>query len=179
MLRPLWNVLPALDRSVRIFSTSPDRDARFSEEASAAEQTVASSLRRRVREGLPRQREAVVLVVDDDPDHRAMMREALEDEGYSVETAEHGADGLARLRAGSRPDLIVLDLRMPVLDGWGFMAELKRDPDLAPIPIVVTTQAGDRVLASAPVSAAYLAKPFEAHRLIETVRACLARRRRS
>jgi CheY-like chemotaxis protein len=149
------------------------------EEASAASQAFVPSSRRHPRESFPKLREAVVLVVDDEPDHRDTMREALEDEGYYVETAEHGAAGLARLRGGLAPDLIVLDLRRPVMDGWAFMAELKRDPRFASIPIVVTTQAGDRVLTSAPVAAGYLAKPFEAHRLIETVRTCLTRRRRS
>ncbi len=51
--------------------------------------------------------------------------------------------------------------------------------ELATIPVVVITQAGDHVLASAPVSAGYLAKPFEAHRLIESIQVCLARRRRT
>jgi CheY-like chemotaxis protein len=132
---------------------------------------------RYVRSGPPSSQDALVLVVDDESDHRVMMREALEDEGYAVETAGHGADAMTKLRAGLEPDLILLDLRMPVMDGWGFMTEMKRDPRLCSIPVVVTTQAGDHVLTTAPVSAGYLAKPFEAHRLIETVRACLSRRR--
>jgi CheY-like chemotaxis protein len=131
---------------------------------------------RYARRGPPEPGEALVLVIDDELDHRTVMGEALEDEGYQVETAEHGAAGIAKLRAGLSADIIVLDLRMPVMDGWGFMTELKSDPRFSSIPVVVTTQAGDHVLTAAPVSAGYLAKPFEAHRLIETIRACLSRR---
>jgi CheY-like chemotaxis protein len=156
-----------------------DRTCLPGEEGRATSHASGPSSQRHSRESVPRPSDAFVLVIDDEPDHREIMREALEDEGYRVETAEHGADALARLHASSRPDLIVLDLRMPVMDGWAFMAELKRHPTLASIPVVVTTQAGDRVLSSAPVSAGYLAKPFEAHRLIEIVRTCLSRRRRS
>jgi CheY-like chemotaxis protein len=156
-----WTGFPEEEARIASRSFTPRRSGRF------------------VRDAPPDWREALVLVVDDEPDHRTMMREALEDEGYRAETAVHGAEGLARIRAGFRPDIIILDLRMPVMDGWAFMTELKRDPELASIPVVVTTQAGDRVLTSAPVSAGYLAKPFEAHRLIETIQVCLSRRRRT
>jgi two-component system chemotaxis response regulator CheY len=145
----------------------------------SASRDLPPSSERQLHGGSREPKVALVMVIDDEPDHRSMMREVLEEEGYSVETAEHGADGLGQLRAGLRPDVIVLDLRMPVMDGWTFLKELKREASFGSIPIVVTTQAGERVLASAPVSAGYLAKPFEAHRLIETVQACLERRRRT
>src|SRR4051812_1371969 len=102
---------------------------------------------------------AKLLVVEDDPDHRAAICEVLEDEGYGIEAANDGGAALERLRAGLAPALIVLDLKMPVMDGWTFMAELKKEPELTSIPVVVITGAGERVLTSAPVSAGYLQKP--------------------
>jgi two-component system chemotaxis response regulator CheY len=119
----------------------------------------------------------MVLVVDDDPDHRLLVREVLEAEGYQVETANHGREALDRLHAGLVPNVIVLDLIMPVMDGWAFVSALKRDPAVASIPVVVTTQAGNRTLASAPVSAAYLNQPFDVTKLLQTVEVCLQRRR--
>jgi CheY-like chemotaxis protein len=110
-----------------------------------------------------------LLVVEDDQDHRDLVREVLEEQGYRVETAVHGRDALGRLLAGTRPDLILLDLRMPEMDGWAFMAEVKARAELAKIPVIVTSQAGERVLNSAPVSAGYLAKPIDRSRLLQTV----------
>lgn len=118
-----------------------------------------------------------LLIVDDDRDHRETVREVLEEEGYLIETAIHGRDALARLLDGTRPDLILLDLRMPEMDGWAFMAAMKAREDLAQIPVVVTTQGGERVLNSAPVSAGYLAKPLDRERLLQTI-ACLLTRKR-
>ncbi|MFT3765880.1 MAG: response regulator [Minicystis sp.] len=118
-----------------------------------------------------------LLVVEDDPDHREIVREVLEEEGYRVETAAHGRDALSRLLAGLRPDLILLDMKMPVMDGWAFMAELKARAELAEIPVVVTSQEGDRVLNTAPVSAGYIDKPINRSRLLETI-ACLLWRKR-
>lgn len=117
-----------------------------------------------------------LLIVDDDRDHRETVRDVLEEEGYVVETAVHGRDALSRLLDGTRPDLILLDLRMPEMDGWAFMAEMKARADLAQIPVVVTTQAGERVLNSAPVSAGYLAKPLDRARLLQTIACLLARK---
>ena len=111
----------------------------------------------------------MVLVVEDDEDHRSTMASTLANEGYHVETAIHGADALAQLHAGARPDVILLDLLMPEVDGWAFMAVQKREPALASIPVVVFTGGGDRVLSSAPVAAGYLAKPIGRRRLLDTI----------
>lgn len=117
-----------------------------------------------------------LLVVEDDPDHRDIVREVLEEEGYQVEVAAHGRDALDRLLTGQAPDLILLDLHMPVMNGWTFMSELRAHPHLATIPVVVTTQGGARALNAAPVSAGYLTKPLERSRLLETIECCLLRR---
>ena len=120
--------------------------------------------------------ERALLVVEDDPDHRDAVREALEEEGYRVQTAAHGGDALQLLIEGLRPGVVLLDLRMPVMDGWTFMAELKARPELARIPVIVTSQAGERVLNTAPVAAGYLRKPLDRTRLLQTVARCLSRR---
>jgi CheY-like chemotaxis protein len=79
-----------------------------------------------------------ILVVDDDLAIREMLREALEDAGYRVSDAEHGAQALAFLKkAETLPHVILLDLMMPVMTGWEFHLEQKADPRLASIPVIV------------------------------------------
>ena len=118
---------------------------------------------------------SVLLVVEDDPDHRNIIREILEDEGYQIATASHGGEALHYLLHGPRPDLILLDLVMPEMDGWAFVSELRKSPTLADILVVVITQGGNRVLSSAPVSAGYLSKPLDRRKLLETIENCLWR----
>ena len=79
-----------------------------------------------------------VLVVEDDPATRHMLRRGLEKEGWTVEEAENGLIGLERV-AENRPMLIILDLMMPEMDGFTFVAELRKRPDWQTIPIVVVT----------------------------------------
>ena len=108
-----------------------------------------------------------ILVVDDEPGIRTTVSAMLEIEGYEVDQAANGADALARL-AHVMPDLIVLDMRMPVLDGWGFAAELRRRGH--EVPIVVMTAARDAGRWAAEVSAAAtLSKPFRYDDLIGAV----------
>jgi CheY-like chemotaxis protein len=120
---------------------------------------------------LPRE----ILVIEDDPCHGDVVRETLEEEGYRVQLAVHGRDALARLAAGPLPDVILLDLLMPVMDGWAFMANLKARAELSTIPVVATTAAGLDVLFSAPVCAGYLTKPLQRSQLLETIARCLSR----
>ena len=87
--------------------------------------------------------QAVVLIVDDDEDIRDALKDLLEDEGYRVLTADNGRDALETLAGGAAPRVILLDLMMPVMDGWQFRIEQKKDPLLAAIPVVVITAAGD------------------------------------
>ncbi len=119
---------------------------------------------------------ASVLVVEDDADDLRALREILERERYHVEGAANGSIALGRLLSGPPPDLVLVDLFMPVMDGWRFIAEMKARPDLAVIPVVVVSGGGERTLSSAPVSAGYLQKPIHPARLVETLSACLARR---
>ena len=76
-----------------------------------------------------------ILVVDDDPDTRNLLQLVLELEGYAVDTAANGLDALQRARQ-VRPDVIVLDLMMPLMDGCGFRVAQLKDPRLAAVPVV-------------------------------------------
>jgi CheY-like chemotaxis protein len=111
-----------------------------------------------------------VLLVEDDTDIREAVGEVLSDHGYQVVTAGHGAAALEQLRDGSRPDVILLDLMMPVMDGATFRAQQKADPALAAIPVVVMT-----ALASAKDApewgdvAAFLTKPIKLDALLAAV----------
>ncbi len=107
-----------------------------------------------------------VLHVDDDPDIRDAVRSILEEEGYHVESAENGAEGLRLLRVMDRPCIILLDLMMPVLDGWGFLTELHRSPAVAEIPVAITTAYDAHAMA---LQLTVLRKPFVLEALLSTV----------
>jgi len=111
-----------------------------------------------------------VLVVDDDWDIRMAIAETLESEGYTVDTAIHGAQALERLR-DHRADLIVLDLMMPVMDGATFIAAKNRDSRVADIPIIVVTAAGR---ADVEGVAAVMRKPFLLDDFLDVVSRCVA-----
>ncbi len=101
------------------------------------------------------------LIVDDDEDLRELLGLALSEEGFSVETACDGLDALERLRA-RRCDVLLVDLRMPRMNGLELMDALKREPSLAGIPVVVIT--GDTVQGQEALAAgasALLRKPFD------------------
>lgn len=112
----------------------------------------------------------LVLIVDDDPAIQQAIKDALEDEGHSVAIAPHGADALGQLRSGIRPDLIVLDHMMPVMDGPTFAAEIQKDPALSHLPIVLLTadaRADDK--ATAMGLSAFLRKPLRLDVLLDLV----------
>jgi CheY-like chemotaxis protein len=120
---------------------------------------------------------ARILLVEDDPALRSALAEVLRERGYHVTCAADGRDALAQLD-GEAPSVILLDLAMPVMDGWTFRAVQRRDPRYAAIPTVVLSAslsaADPRSLATLEPDAA-LSKPFEIERLIETVqRLCAA-----
>ncbi len=112
----------------------------------------------------------LVLIVDDDDDIRSVIADILKGEGYSVSGAANGLEALASVRA-TKPDLILLDLMMPVMNGWQFREEQEKDPALAAIPVVVLSAQGPRQ--SARIKAeAYIPKPFEFETLVSTVERC-------
>lgn len=112
----------------------------------------------------------LILVVEDESEIREEVAEILEDEGYQVQTAAHGAEALERLRGSARPRLILLDLMMPVMDGPEFRAAQLADPLLAEIPVVIATGAGNvHQRANDLKAAGYLAKPFGTRELLKMV----------
>jgi CheY-like chemotaxis protein len=81
-----------------------------------------------------------ILIVDDDLDIREILAETLGDRGFSVMTAANGLEALRVLRrTAAAPSAILLDLMMPVMDGYGFMEQLEHDPELADIPVAIIT----------------------------------------
>ena len=82
-----------------------------------------------------------VLVVDDDRGVRELLIRSLSFEGFEVMEAANGQDALTQLRTGRRPGVIVLDLRMPVMDGWAFRVAQRADPRIARIPVVILSGA--------------------------------------
>jgi CheY-like chemotaxis protein len=108
-----------------------------------------------------------VLLVEDDELLRGAVKMVLEWEGYRVDCAGDGRQALARLRAGYRPSLILLDVMLPGLDGWEFRHQQRRDPDLAKIPVVVVSVLD---AAECPEAAAHVRKPFAVQELLEAVR---------
>lgn len=114
---------------------------------------------------------ARILLVDDDADLRRSLAELLEEEGYEVSCANNGEEALHAL-AGAPPHAILLDLTMPVMDGWAFREVQRSDPRLARIPTVVISAAYSDARAVAGLGAdAFLAKPFELSRLTATLQA--------
>jgi CheY-like chemotaxis protein len=107
-----------------------------------------------------------VLTVDDDPDLLEVTSFVIEQEGMAVETARNGEEALAFLRTGRRPSLVLLDLMMPVMNGWEFLNEIAKDPLLRQIPIVVLTAAKHVQVTGAME---VLAKPMDLAVLIRVV----------
>lgn len=107
-----------------------------------------------------------ILVVEDDVVTRMAMKAALEDHGFAVAEAAHGLEALERLRGGARPDLILLDLRMPIMDGVEFLQEQSKDPALASIPVIIVSACSPGQAQAFALSAAgYLQKPLDVEEL--------------
>jgi CheY-like chemotaxis protein len=108
-----------------------------------------------------------ILVVDDDPDIRESLREVLEDEGYAVTCVGNGREALDHLQKAPRPCVILLDLMMPVMDGWQFRHEQKKIPSIADVPLIVITATGKRpVLIDAEE---LVMKPLDLNRLFAAI----------
>ncbi len=109
-----------------------------------------------------------VLVVDDDASIRQFLQMVLADRGYDVVTAEHGQQALEAIQH-SPPDLVLLDMRMPVMDGWAFAAAY-RERHEPRAPVVVLTAARDAAQYAGEVqAAAFLAKPFDLKSLLRLI----------
>jgi len=110
----------------------------------------------------------LVLVIDDNAYARDLTRRVLEDEGFDVIEASSGQTGLALARE-QRPDAITLDVLMPGMDGWAVLAELKTDPVLAGVPVVMLTMLDDRHLGLALGASDFLTKPIDRERLRQII----------
>lgn len=113
-----------------------------------------------------------ILVVEDDFDIRDTLAQILEAEGYVVRGAANGHEALELLRRdrGDLPALILLDLMMPVMNGWQFRAEQLQDPELATIPVVViSADASVHQKAASIDAASFLKKPVQLETLLDTV----------
>ena len=114
-----------------------------------------------------------ILVIDDDPDILEALSEILESEGFGIHQARNGLEALELLEP-LHPDLILLDLMMPVMDGWEFAERIRGRPDWAQIPVIVLSadrNVGDKARKLGAVG--YLAKPFELSELLSLVQTSL------
>jgi CheY-like chemotaxis protein len=116
-------------------------------------------------------RPARILVVEDDIAIRQTLAELLADEGFEVACASNGAEALDHLSCSAAPSLILLDLAMPVMDGWKFRSAQREDPRLARIPTVVVSasHSADRRCVEELAPDAFLAKPFDLDSLMSTI----------
>ncbi|HKD40021.1 MAG TPA: response regulator [Myxococcaceae bacterium] len=117
-------------------------------------------------------RRCKILVVEDDDDIRDSLKELLEEEGYRVDTAANGQQALVKLQEQELPQLILLDLMMPVMDGWQFQKELRAVPSLARLPVIVISASK---FSREPLNAAaFIPKPLDAGVLLETIESFLS-----
>jgi CheY-like chemotaxis protein len=108
-----------------------------------------------------------ILLVEDDRDIREILAASLEDEGFEVMTASNGLEALRVLRTRpTPPDVILLDLMMPVLDGYGFLAERRKDPALASIPVAIVTASQGVDRRQVDTDTAIISKPIDLQRLV-------------
>lgn len=118
---------------------------------------------------------AKILAVDDEPDVLLIVKTGLEMEGYNVVTASDGEQALASARE-EKPDLILLDVMMPKLDGFEVLAKLKEDEATATIPVIMLTGLSDRTKIQKALNSGiqcYVVKPFDFDDLMTKVRAAL------
>ena len=116
-----------------------------------------------------------ILVVEDQEHNRRILRDLLTSVGYELIEAVTGSEGV-RLARSHRPDLILMDIQLPELDGHEATRQIKADPDLRAIPIIVVTSyalSGDETKALAAGADAYVTKPFSPRQLLAKVRELL------
>ncbi len=118
------------------------------------------------------------LVVDDAPDIRLLAELVLSMAGFNVTTASSGKDALCQLAVGDLPDIVVLDVQMPEVDGWETLSRVRGDPRTADLPVVLCTVKGlpeDTLKGWSLGCDGYLAKPFDIGLLVGEVQAVLRR----
>ena len=133
-----------------------------------AERRVPSAAPGVIGAGMPAGQTGTVLVIDDEQVVHALLERELAARGYRVVHAGGGREGL-RLARAVRPDAITLDVIMPEFDGWAVLRELKADPELRAIPVVLVTILGDREMGYALGAADYLIKPIDTEALLRVL----------
>ncbi len=116
-----------------------------------------------------------ILIVEDDPDLSEVLRRVLQRCGYTVQLARNGREALVALRQNLAPDVVLLDLMMPQMNGWEFRAEQLKDPRFSAIPVVVFSGHGKIEEDTVAINAtANLRKPVALEDLLEVLRRVLA-----
>ena len=118
----------------------------------------------------------LILVVEDQEDNRRIMRDLLSSAGYEIIEAVTGEEGVAAAET-HRPDLILMDIQLPGLDGYEATSQIKANPELEHIPIIVVTSyalSGDDVKAFEAGCNAYVSKPFSPRELLAQIREYLS-----
>jgi two-component system alkaline phosphatase synthesis response regulator PhoP len=121
-----------------------------------------------------------VLVIEDEPENQLVIRMILETEGFDVAQVEDGYQALAAARA-ERPDLILLDVMMPDINGFDVFDQLRHDDDTRHVPVIMLTALAQRWDVERAVLAGvddYVLKPFEPHDLLKSIRSVLEKRER-
>lgn len=118
-----------------------------------------------------------VLLVEDNPDIRLTLRSNLEYEGFAVVEATNAREGIDLVEA-HQPDLVVLDLMLPVKDGWWFLREVQQCPAPRPMVMVLTARSGqgERLMAQTLGAAAFMEKPFEPAEVVNKIRSLIGPR---
>jgi two-component system, cell cycle response regulator DivK len=117
-----------------------------------------------------------ILLVEDQEDNRQILRDLLGSAGYELTEAENGEEALAAL-AKQQPDLILMDIQLPIMDGYEATRRIRTIPDLKSVPIIAVTShalAGDEEKALAAGCNGYVSKPYSPRELLAKVRAYLA-----
>lgn len=118
---------------------------------------------------------SLVLIVDDSPTEVHLLRQYLERHGYETEAAEDGTEAVSKARK-LKPDLVLMDIVMPGMNGYQATRELSKDPDTARIPVLMVTTKGDetdRIWGMRQGAADYLVKPITESQLVEKIRSVL------
>ena len=155
--------------------SSPGQGSTFSavlpeeaKEPSAAEEAPKAATSTSAPEIVADGERGSLLVIDDDPYSRDILRRMLEKEGYVVHAATGGAEGVAMAKQ-LRPDLITLDVMMPSMDGWAVLSVLKADPETAEIPVVMMTMVEDKPMGFALGATDYLTKPVDKAKVLAAI----------
>ena len=113
-----------------------------------------------------------ILVIEDQEDNRAILRDLLSAVGYELIEAVNGAEGIAKAES-EKPDLILMDIQMPLIDGYDATRRIKANPDLKAIPIIAVTSyalSGDEAKTRAAGCDGYIAKPYDPREMLRLIR---------